>query len=219
MTTPYPKTKRAKNPNTEEYTKKYYLTNSMLMPEVLKSKEVGKITEQLGVYLYQLANNYARRPIFNNYTYKDEMVSTALLNLCQSALKFNPEKSQNPFAFFTTCIHHSFLHYLSIEKKQRNIRDQLLIDAGANPSLNFMMEHERGSDYVNEGLAEFQNEVAEARERQEKQRILQAAKEAEEAALAAAQQIIEDQGQDIIEKVMNEEGVDVTLTSEHIDEA
>ncbi len=65
------------------------------------------------------------------------MVSFAVVNLCANWHKFDPEKSDNPFAFYTTACYRSFLQYLSDEKKQRTIRDELLVDAGVNPSFSY----------------------------------------------------------------------------------
>ena len=160
------------NPNS-----KYYLTNSDLLPEVIKSKELGRMTDKLARMLMLLVERYSRRPNFNGYSFKQDMVSEALVNLCQNALKFDPAKSSNPFAFYTTAIHHSFLQYMNGEKKQRNIRDSLLIEAGENPSYNFESEERRGvknsddaTDYVeheprafNEELEELKKEIDELR--------------------------------------------------------
>ena len=59
------------------------------------------------------------------------------MNLVKSWKSFNPEKSQNPFAYFTSCIHNSFLQYLNQERKHRNIRDALLIEHGLDPSYTY----------------------------------------------------------------------------------
>lgn len=181
-------TKRTKNSNAPEVTAKYYLTNSRLLPEVIKAKEGGRLTEELAKMLMMLTRKYAMRPCFSGYTYREDMISEALANLCQNALKFNPEKSDNPFAFYTSCINNSFLQFLNIEKKHRRIRDQLLIDMGENPSYNFSDEVQRnqGGEYSNE-LNELTAQIAEAKVRvaQEAARAL-AEKEALELEAQAA---------------------------------
>ena len=117
--------------------RKYYLTNADLLPEVIKSKNLGKMTERLAAMLMMLVNKYSLRPNFVGYSYRNDMCSTAIVNLVQNALKFDPEKSSNPFAFYTTAIHRSFLQYMEYEKKHRYIRDSLLVDQGFDPSFNF----------------------------------------------------------------------------------
>lgn len=163
--------KRDKNPNTPEVTSKYYLSNSKMLPEVIKSKQLGYITNELAQMLMMLTTKYSMRPCFIGYTnaYKEDMISEALANLCKNALKFNPEKSDNPFSFYTTCIHNSFLQTLSAEKNHRKIRDTLLIDIGENPSYNFLDEmREHGSSDYSSDFQELRSEIEEA-----KQRLLQ----------------------------------------------
>ena len=65
------------------------------------------------------------------------MQSYAMMMLVRTWNSFNPEKSNNPFAFFTQCIKNSFIQYLNQERRQRNIRDEMLIDQGMNPSFNY----------------------------------------------------------------------------------
>jgi len=129
-------------------TPKYYLTNADLLPAVLESKSVGRITDKLARMLMLLTDRYSRKANFSGYSFREDMVSAALINLCQNALKFNPEKSSNPFAFYTTAIKNSFLQYMLDEKKQRYIRDTLLVEAGQDASYSFM-ESAKSSDDIN----------------------------------------------------------------------
>ena len=189
MTQPAKSYKRAKNPDTPEATSKYYLTNSRLLPAVISAKEAGKLSNDLAKMLMMLTRKYAQRPCFSGYTYKEDMISEALANLCQNALKFNPEKSKNPFAFYTSCINNSFLQFLNVEKKHRRIRDQLLIDMGENPSYNFVEEHrtQQNGEFGTE-LNELKTQIEEAKVRvkqDEIDKIAQAAKAALEAAALA----------------------------------
>lgn len=177
--------KRPQNPDTPEVTAKYYLSNAKLMPEVIASRQAGKITDGLAEMILLLATRYANRPNFHNYSYRDDMVMEAVANLCQNAIKFDPEKSNNPFAYFTSCIHRSFLHVLGVEKNQRRIRDQLLIDIGENPSFSFAEEYNsRASEATEEGLTDLRTEIEEAKARMTQEAILQARIEAEKAAQA-----------------------------------
>lgn len=127
---------------------KYYLTNADLLPAVLESKSAGKITDKLARMLLLLTDRYSRKANFNGYSYREDMVSAALINLCQNALKFNPEKSSNPFAFYTTAIKNSFLQFMIDEKKQRYIRDTLLVESGHSASHSFMSSDKSSDDFV-----------------------------------------------------------------------
>jgi DNA-directed RNA polymerase specialized sigma24 family protein len=117
-----------------------YLSNKDLLIEVKKSRENGEMTPKLANMLTLLCNRYSKRANFINYPYNDDMQSYAMLMLVRTWRSFDPEKGSNPFAFFTQCIKHSFIQYLNQEKRQRNIKDQMLVDLGMTPSFNFGMD-------------------------------------------------------------------------------
>jgi len=122
---------------TEKPKKHIYLTNKELLAEVINAKSKGVMTDKLASMLMMLTRKYAKKGNFVNYTYNEDMVSYALMMLVRTWNSFNPEKSSNPFAFYTQCIKNSFVQYLNQEKRQRNIRDALLIDQGMNPSYGY----------------------------------------------------------------------------------
>lgn len=117
--------------------KKKYLNNADLLIEVIKSQQNKKMTNELAQMLQMLCDNFARKPSYANYTYIDDMKAYAMLMLVKTWDKFNAEKSNNPFSFYTQCIYHSFIQYLHSERKQRDIRDIILIENGMNPSFTF----------------------------------------------------------------------------------
>lgn len=118
-------------------TKNIYLSNKELLKEVKAAKRKGEMSNQLARMLQMLCGRYAKKGNFINYTYNEDMQAYAMMMLVRTWNAFDPEKSNNPFAFFTQCIKHSFIQYLNQEKRQRNIRDLLLVDQGMNPSYNY----------------------------------------------------------------------------------
>jgi len=69
-------------------------------------------------------------------TYLDEMKGQALLQLAQMGLQFDEYKSDNPFSYYTQSLQNSFTRVLNLEKKNQDLRDDLLIDSGASPSFS-----------------------------------------------------------------------------------
>lgn len=120
----------------------HYVRNADLLPAVIEAKQLGRVTDKLIMMIRIIAERYSRKSNFGGYSFREDMVSAAVENLCKNALKFDAEKYTNPFSFYTTAIHNSFLQYMADEKKQRNIRDRLLIDAGAAPSYGFATDAE-----------------------------------------------------------------------------
>ena len=98
------------------------------------SKDHGKMTPKLAHMFIKLCERYATRSNWRGYTYNDEMRSQALLQLSQIGLQFDEFKSQNPFAYYTAAITNSFTRVLNIEKRNQNLRDDILEMSGLTPS-------------------------------------------------------------------------------------
>ena len=98
------------------------------------SKDHGQMTRKLATMFMKLCERYATRSNWRGYTYNEEMRGQALLQLSQIGLQFDESKSQNPFAYYTAAITNSFTRILNLEKKNQNIRDDMLEQAGLNPS-------------------------------------------------------------------------------------
>ena len=98
------------------------------------NRDHGKMTNKLAHMFIKLCERYATRSNWRGYTYNEEMRGQALLQLSQIGLQFDESKSQNPFAYYTAAITNSFTRVLNIEKKNQNIRDDILEMNGLNPS-------------------------------------------------------------------------------------
>lgn len=98
------------------------------------SRDHGNMTRKLAMMFMKLCERYATRSNWRGYTYNEEMRGQALLQLSQIGLQFDESKSQNPFAYYTAAITNSFTRILNIEKKNQNIRDDILEMNGLNPS-------------------------------------------------------------------------------------
>lgn len=98
------------------------------------SKEHGKATDNLALMWLKLVDRYATRGNVRGYTYNDEMKGQAILQLSQIGLQFDESKSQNPFAYYTAAVTNSFVRVINIEKRNQNIRDDILEMNDLNPS-------------------------------------------------------------------------------------
>ena len=74
----------------------------------------------------KIANGLSYRPNFINYTYKQEMISDGIENCLQYIHNFNPEKSKNPFAYFTQIIYYAFIRRIQKEKKQTHVKHKMI---------------------------------------------------------------------------------------------
>ena len=98
------------------------------------SKDHGRITDKLARMYILLCEKYSMKFNWRGYTYNDEMRNSAILQLTYVGLRFNEAKSANPFAYYTAAINNSFCRVLNTEKRNQNIRDDILEMAGLNPS-------------------------------------------------------------------------------------
>lgn len=98
------------------------------------SKDHGQMTDNLARMFLKLCERYATRGNVRGYTYNDEMRGQAILQLTQIGLQFDESKSDNPFAYYTAAVTNSFVRIINIEKRNQNIRDDILEMNGMNPS-------------------------------------------------------------------------------------
>lgn len=103
------------------------------------SKDHGRITDKLARMYIMLCEKYAMKFNWRGYTYNDEMRNSAILQLTYVGLRFNEARSANPFAYYTAAITNSFCRVLNTEKRNQNIRDDILEMNGLNPSFSRQM--------------------------------------------------------------------------------
>ena len=97
-------------------------------------KDHGQATNKLALMWMKLCDRYATRGNVRGYTYNDEMRGQAILQLAQIGLQFDESKSNNPFAYYTAAVTNSFVRVINIEKRNQNIRDDILEMNDMNPS-------------------------------------------------------------------------------------
>lgn len=111
------------------------------------SKDHGRITEKLARMFMMLCEKYAMKYNWRGYTYNDEMRNSAILQLTYVGLRFNEAKSANPFAYYTAAVTNSFCRVLNTEKRNQNIRDDILEMNGLQPSLTRQMSGSKFTTY------------------------------------------------------------------------
>ena len=111
-----------------------YLSNKVLLEEIAISRQMNRPTYNLAKAFMLLVKRYATRANWIGYSYNDDMQSNALLALCKGWHNFNADRSDNPFAYFTTIVQNAFTAHLNNEHKLRDIRDTILMSSGVKPS-------------------------------------------------------------------------------------
>ena len=94
-----------------------------------QNKKKPEVTNYIGECFLKIANHLSYRPNFINYTFRDDMISDGIENCLQYMNNFNPEKSKNPFAYFTQIIYYAFIRRIQKEKKQTTIKQRMIQEA------------------------------------------------------------------------------------------
>lgn len=140
-----PRIKKPPSPKSQ-----HFVDNVVMLEEIKKSKarlaekpELGQaaVTRELMNMLILMVDRYATKGNWSGYSYLEDMKSDAKLNLYMKWHRFDEERYDNPFAFYTQVIYHCFIGTLTKEKKQRKIRDAMIESLGRLPSFTRQQEH------------------------------------------------------------------------------
>jgi len=135
----------------------HYIDNSKFLEELIKyqkeraeakqnDQEEPPIPEYIGECFLKIANRLSYRPNFINYAFRDDMISDGIENCVQYMNNFDPEKSKNPFAYFTQMIYYAFIRRIQREKKQLYIKYKTM-DSNASLVSNVELSEYDGDDY------------------------------------------------------------------------
>ena len=105
------------------------------------------IPRYIGECFLKIANHLSFKPNFVNYMFKEDMISDGIENCVQYIHNFNPEKSQNPFAYFTQIIHYAFLRRIQREKRQLEIKNKILEKSGYSEVFDDSNQIDGSSNY------------------------------------------------------------------------
>ena len=132
----------------------HYVNNKEFLAAIVEYKYLIKLAEDkgqprpiipryLGECFMKIARHLSYKPNFVNYMFKEDMISDGIENCVQYINNFNPEKSSNPFAYFTQIIHYAFLRRIQKEKKQLEIRQKIIDRSGFEE----VMSSDAGDNY------------------------------------------------------------------------
>ena len=117
--------------------------------QVAAAKESGdpkpKVPNYIGECFLKIATHLSYKPNFVNYMFREDMICDGIENCLQYIYNFNPEKSTNPFAYFTQIIYFAFLRRIQKEKKQLEIKSKILERSGFDEVLH--MDSHSGDMY------------------------------------------------------------------------
>ena len=113
----------------------------------IRGKDKPRIPRYIGECFLKIATHLSFKPNFVNYMFKEDMISDGIENCVQYIKNFNPEKSSNPFAYFTQIIHYAFLRRIQKEKRQMDIRSKIIERSGFEEVMSGDGDVYSSSDY------------------------------------------------------------------------
>ena len=138
----------------------HYVNNKEFLAALIKYREDVEIAKirgnpkpqiprYIGECFLKIATHLSFKPNFINYMFKDDMICDGIENCVQYIHNFDPQKSQNPLAYFTQIIHYAFLRRIQKEKKQLEIKNKILEKSGYSEVFedDEMLDGSNYSDY------------------------------------------------------------------------
>ena len=157
-----------------------YVNNTDLLEALIKYKEecreaedagdpLPRVPDYIGKCIYQIATRLATKPNFSGYSYKEDMISDGIENCLLYIGNFNPDKSQNPFAYFTQIIWYAFLRRIQKEKKQMYIRfkssQNMLATGDTYSGDEVQLNLTTSADYMNSFIEDFEDKLQKDKEK------------------------------------------------------
>jgi DNA-directed RNA polymerase specialized sigma24 family protein len=142
---------------------------------VKNEKDLPQISEYLGSVFLKIAQRLSFRPNFINYAFKNDMISDGIENCLHYIHNFNPEKSNNPFAYFTQIIYYAFIRRIQKEKKQLYIKYKSMQNFETNPNymdIDQSDDHGNVNDYNNSDFKVIVDEFVDTFEKSKKKKIV-----------------------------------------------
>lgn len=124
--------------------KKFYEEISIYLKELKRAKrkkeERPQVTPYLGECILKIAEHLARKPNFYNYPFRDDMISDAAENCIRYIHNFDPEKSKNPFSYFTTISTYAFIRKIAKEQKYSYTKHKVTQNVSDNHGASSLQE-------------------------------------------------------------------------------
>ena len=155
--------------------------NSVAEAEKLENKK-PRVPMFVGESIMKIATHLAFRPNFANYTFREEMISDGIENCLQYIDNFDPNKSKNPFAYFTQIIYYAFIRRIQKEKKylytkyaaieKANFLDETsaLHDSEKNSGVKYNSDIQYG-EWSQEQMEQFMADFEESRKKKRKKKV------------------------------------------------
>jgi len=128
---------------------------------LLENKSKPQVSNYIGQSILLICNNLAKKPNFSGYTYKQDMISDGIMDCIAAVDNFDPDRTNNPFAYFTQIAWNAFIRRIQKEKKQtyikhKNFENSFLMNELWNDFENI---HLKANEYSSEVVRSYENKL------------------------------------------------------------
>ena len=149
----------------------HYIDNQRFFEEIKEWKKIvheaeqsgeaePPITSYIGECFLKIAEQLSSKPNFAHYAYRDEMICDAVENCVVYAANFDPDKSSNPFSYFTQIIYYAFLRRIQREKKQSFIKYKMVRDRVGDGNMGKYLPRMKGFEDNGDSPMEYRDPAA-----------------------------------------------------------
>jgi len=149
--------------NKTKDTSTHYVSNKEFLQDFIEYKKAvsdaereGKpkprLPDSIGIKIMAIAERLSFKPNFINYFFREEMVEDAIENCIMYADNFDPEKSKNPFSYFTQICYFAFIRRIQKEKKHFQTKVKYVQRASTLLQESSIQDHDTDEDYKNSYL-------------------------------------------------------------------
>lgn len=149
----------------------HYIDNELFFKEIKQWKDIviealesgepePPITQYIGECFLKIAEQLSSKPNFAHYPYRDEMICDAVENCVVYAANFDPNKSKNPFSYFTQIIYYAFLRRIQREKKQSFIKYKIVRDRVGDGNMGRHLNRMKGFEDGESNMIEYRDPAA-----------------------------------------------------------
>ena len=156
--------------------KRHYVNNKDFYQSIVNYREVlaadpqARIPEYIGLCIRNICERLSTKPNFVGYSFRDEMVSDGIENCIRAVHLFDPNRTSNPFAYFTQIAWNAFIRRITSEKKEQYIKHKNIQNSylsGEMDDMNYGDSggsiHQKNNDVSNDIISNFENKLTKSK--------------------------------------------------------